>query len=206
MKKLSFLIIALFISASVSAQIVITYDMLRCSRDEAKALKNLEPTAYTARDGHTYHIGDRVLLGYPAGQHTTSVNNGSYAIHTSTQSNYQTIVSDASIAAAVLGGVITYMADRHGEYLTINSINIILPRKNSTVGATVNIKGQIKGVGGVTVRDFDTALDLCEIQTEGMTREMAIQRLREAKEHLDLEIITREEYDALKAELTPYIK
>ena len=206
MKKLSFLIIAFLVSSSVFAQTVVTYDMLRCNRNEAKAFKSLKPTAYTARDGHTYHIGDRVLLGYPTGQHATSVNNGGYAVHTSTQSNYKTIVSDASIAAAVIGGVITYMADRHGEYLTINNINIIPPRKNSTVGATINIKGQVRGVGSVTVKDFETALDLGEIQTEGLTKEIAIQQLREAKERLDLEIITREEYEALKAELTPYIK
>ena len=39
-----------------------------------------------------------------------------------------------------------------------------------------------------------------------MNRENAIKKLKEAKDLLELEIITQEEYDKLKAELTPIIK
>ena len=38
-----------------------------------------------------------------------------------------------------------------------------------------------------------------------MTREEAIAKLREAKELLDLEMMSQEDYDALKKELSPII-
>ncbi len=45
-----------------------------------------------------------------------------------------------------------------------------------------------------------------EIQTSILTREQAIAKLKEAKDLLDLEMMTQEEYDKLKKELAPIIR
>ncbi len=53
---------------------------------------------------------------------------------------------------------------------------------------------------------IEDALKKEEIVSEIMTRAEAIAKLKEAKERLDLEMMTQEEYDKLKKELTPIIK
>ncbi|SRX74937.1 hypothetical protein [Aequorivita antarctica] len=67
---------------------------------------------------------------------------------------------------------------------------------------------QFKGYGLLPVLiDYDTALELGEIKNSNikLTKEQAIAKLKEAKELLDLEVITKTDYEKLKTELTPLI-
>jgi len=60
----------------------------------------------------------------------------------------------------------------------------------------------------ITVNDLDNAWSYGEILMSNvkMTREDAINKLKEAKELLDIEMMTRKEFDKLKEELGPIIK
>lgn len=187
------------------AQDVVTYDMLRCDKEQAKVLKQMKPSAYRASDNFVYKIGDTIVLGDPASSHTTAVASGNVAV-ASSRENYSTIVSDASIAGTVFTGVPLYMANRSGEYFIITNLKVILPRKHSVDGATINLRGNVRGVGSVTIENFEKAIAYGEVRSKGMTRDRAIMLLKEAKEHLDLELITQEEYNKLKEDLLPYIK
>jgi len=65
-----------------------------------------------------------------------------------------------------------------------------------------------KGYGLIPVLiDYDTALEVGEIKNPNkkLTKEEAIAKLKEAKELLELGIITQEDYDKLKSEMTPII-
>jgi hypothetical protein len=53
--------------------------------------------------------------------------------------------------------------------------------------------------------DFEQAIESGELQSMGMTRDQAITKLKEAKELVDLEMMSKEDYEKLKAELTPLI-
>jgi hypothetical protein len=53
--------------------------------------------------------------------------------------------------------------------------------------------------------DVELAMESKEIRTNGVTREEAITKLKESKDLLDLGIVNQEDYDKLKAELTPII-
>ena len=67
----------------------------------------------------------------------------------------------------------------------------------------------VKGFGMVPVYiNYEIAFETGEIlHNDGkLNREQAIAKLKEAKDLLDLQIITQEEYDKLKDELTPIIK
>jgi chaperonin cofactor prefoldin len=55
------------------------------------------------------------------------------------------------------------------------------------------------------IADFEAAIKFGEIVTSIMTKKKAIDKLKERKELLDLEIITQDEYDELKNSLTPFI-
>lgn len=52
---------------------------------------------------------------------------------------------------------------------------------------------------------IEKALNEGEIVSNMMTREQAIAKLKESKELLDLDLMTQEEYDKIRAELTPII-
>lgn len=60
----------------------------------------------------------------------------------------------------------------------------------------------------LTVADVENALAYGEIQLSNppISRKSAIAKLKEAKELLDLEIITKEEYDKIKLKMSPIIK
>lgn len=190
---------------SVFGQGVVTYEMLKCDKAQAKVLKQMQPTAYHASDKFVYKIGDTIVLGSPSSSHTTAVASGNVAV-ASSQKNYSTIVSDASIAGTLFTGVPLYMADRSGEYFIITNLKVKLPRKHSVDGATINLRGNVRGVGSVTIENFEKAIAYGEVRSKGMTKDRAIMLLKEAKEHLDLELMTQEEYNKRKEELLPYIK
>ena len=77
-------------------------------------------------------------------------------------------------------------------------------RKNSGYKIFFNFKGF--GLLPVTV-DYETALEVGEIKlvNANMTKSEAIDKLKQQKELLDLEIISQEQYNKIKEELTPII-
>jgi hypothetical protein len=54
--------------------------------------------------------------------------------------------------------------------------------------------------------NIEDAIAVGEIKSFGMTSDEALAALKKAKDKLDLGLISQEEYDKIKAELTPYIK
>ncbi|MFT4972937.1 MAG: hypothetical protein ACI9JY_002143, partial [Saprospiraceae bacterium] len=53
--------------------------------------------------------------------------------------------------------------------------------------------------------DIELAIETKEIRTNGMTKAEAIAKLKETKDLLDLGIVKQEDFDKLRAELTPII-
>tara|TARA_A100001011_G_C13913323_1_gene675980 strand:+ start:187 stop:546 length:360 start_codon:yes stop_codon:yes gene_type:complete len=84
--------------------------------------------------------------------------------------------------------------------------------RNKPLGVSALI-GEINGKSFglnkyITVNDVDNAWYYGEILMSNvkMTRADAINKLKEAKELMDIEMMTREEFNKLKEELTPIIK
>jgi hypothetical protein len=59
---------------------------------------------------------------------------------------------------------------------------------------------------GLMYIDFENAIASGEIVGLGMTSDKALEELKKAKDKLELEIITQEEYDKIKADLMEYMK
>ncbi len=93
---------------------------------------------------------------------------------------------------------------------TLSNKSIII-NKLKTYGAKGNgykMYVHFKGYGLIPVLiDYDTAFDLGEIKNPKakLTREQAIAKLKEAKDLLDLGIISEEEYKKIKTSLTSII-
>jgi hypothetical protein len=70
-----------------------------------------------------------------------------------------------------------------------------------------NVVAVTKSVIGLTNYwiEIEPAIKNGEIETTGINRDQAIAKLKESKDLLDLEMITKEEYDKIKEELTPII-
>jgi chaperonin cofactor prefoldin len=71
------------------------------------------------------------------------------------------------------------------------------------------INGKAFGINKfLSLLDTELAYSYGEIliKNRKMTRDEAIAKLKESKELLDLELLTQEEYNALKEELTPIIR
>ena len=79
-----------------------------------------------------------------------------------------------------------------------------LGSKKTGYSIGVHIKDQI-GLSRYLIA-YEKALSAGEVQDNIVSRDEAIAKLKEAKELLDIEMMTREEYDALKEELTPIIR
>jgi hypothetical protein len=60
-------------------------------------------------------------------------------------------------------------------------------------------------VYGLAIINLEKALETGEIISSIMSRRKAIEKLKEAKDLLELEILSEDEYDSLKEELTPII-
>ncbi len=81
---------------------------------------------------------------------------------------------------------------------------VIVGNKRTGYSVAMRTKG-VTGLLNYTVQ-FENALSTGEIKGSGMTSDEALEALKKAKDKLDLGIITQEEYDKIKAELTPFIK
>jgi hypothetical protein len=72
-------------------------------------------------------------------------------------------------------------------------------------GFAVQAVANLVGIGLMYI-DLENAIASGEIVGLGMTSDKALEELKKAKDKLELEIITQEEYDKIKAELMEYMK
>ena len=138
--------------------------------------------SYVAKDGSVYKVGDKIQFGSPSGT------NGKFVI-----------IQKMDIAGTV------YIV---GPEAINTSAEIKKIRITGTSRAGYKANFQTKGMTGVDnyFLNIEDAIAVGEIKSFGMTSDEALAALKKAKDKLDLGLITQEEYDKIKAELTPYIK
>ncbi|MCI7556949.1 MAG: SHOCT domain-containing protein [Bacteroidales bacterium] len=186
MKKCLFFMCALLSTMLAFSQTTVTFEQIKSSTDPKHDF-NKEYDAYVASDGHTYAVGDEFTLGVPS-------SNKSFAYMT----------SELAMASAILGGgPVAYVGAQWGGYKV--QIRKIKVERNKNRGAMVSMRCYLAGLGGILIQ-FENALNSGEIVGLGMSSDKALEELKKAKDMLDLELITQEEYDAKKEELKQYIK
>ncbi len=141
-----------------------------------------EYTSYVGSDGGIYKIGDRIKIGVPS--------------------------SNKTFAFIWMGdGILTPLqplpAAQSGTETEIKKI-FISGNKRTGYSVSMRTKGVI-GLLNYTIQ-FENAMSTGEIKGTGMTSDEALAELKKVKDKLDLGLITQEEYDKKKAELTPFIK
>lgn len=161
---------------------IISYQDLQ----EWRRANNRSYGGYIASDGHLYQLGDKLTIG--------KVEEGKTYSYMWERLNVFTILADEE-THPISGKWV-------GSTGVIKAIEVWGTRNS---GHDVVV---VLGVGElyrIEVRPFEAALSSGEIVSEGMTRDKAIKELKEAKELLELEVISQEEYDQIKNSLNSYI-
>jgi hypothetical protein len=141
-----------------------------------------EYTSYIASDGAVYKVGDRIKIGLPS-------SNKTFAFITE--------------GDGILLPITNLPASYSGTETEIKKI-FVGGNKRAGYSVTFRTKG-ITGISNYTIQ-FENALSTGEVKGFGMTSDDALAELKKAKDKLDLGLITQEDYDKLKAELSKYIK
>jgi hypothetical protein len=150
---------------------------------ELSAIKQRsEFTSYVGSDGGVYKIGDKIRIGVPSSNKTFA------------------FIWEGD---GILVPMTPLNAVSSGQETEIKRI-IVAGSKRTGYSVTMRTKGFI-GISNYTIQ-FENALATGEIKGSGMTSDDALAELKKAKDKLDLGLITQEQYDQIKSDLTKFIK
>ena len=98
------------------------------------------------------------------------------------------------------------LIDKHGEELGLEIFNSNLSESDFIKRNELKVKhGEELGLKIFNSNLSEDEFFKKDLKTETIDKEQAKEKLKEAKENLDLELITQKEYDVLKEELKPFI-
>lgn len=140
--------------------------------------KNSKVSSYQSQSGAIIKNGDVLVLGKPTG----------------TDGNFSHITQNGLPVIGALSG---------------NEVKVDHIKAFKQAAFSGKAYVAFKGYGLIPCYiNYELALETGEIinNQEPLTKSQAIQKLKEAKELLELEVITQDEYDSLKLELSPIIK
>jgi hypothetical protein len=141
-----------------------------------------EFTSYVGSDGAVYKIGDRVKIGVPSSNKTFA------------------FISEGD---GFIIPVTNLTAVSSGTETEIKRI-YVMGNKRSGYSVVFRTKG-ITGLSNYTIQ-FENALSTGEVKGFGLSSDDALSELKRYKDKLDLGLISQEEFDKKKAELSKYIK
>ena len=175
MKK-TLLGLSLLVSTVAMSQKIITSEEMKTITKGA--FETIECDIYVAKDGHSYKVGDTIKIGKPSSNKTFAYISSGSALTGSQPLGVSSSGDNTIIKKIGVGG------------LKRSGFKIIVTGKGSC-GMCPN--NQI---------DFEEAMSSGEIQSLGMTREQAITKLKEGKDLVDLGMMSKEDFEKLKSELT----
>jgi hypothetical protein len=149
--------------------------------DLSTELNSKQFDKYTSQDGTVFQVGGKLKIGLPSD---------------TKQFVYVQHVDPVSGTSVILPNY----ANREVEIKKITVVGNL--KKGYKVWVITN--------GGVALGklyfDIETALQTKEVKGEGMSSDEALSVLKKAKDKLDLGLITQEEFNKLKLELSKYIQ
>ena len=138
--------------------------------------------SYVTKDGEVFNVGDEISFGQPSGT------NGKFVF-----------ISKMDLAGTVY---------KVGQEAVNTKTTIKKIYTGGTKRSGFKASFQCKGYTGVDNYFFfiEDAIQSGEIKSSIMSSDRALEELKKAKDKLDLEIITQEEYNKIKDELKQFIK
>ena len=219
--KIVFFIILCSYMFAAKTLIDVTYEQTQDKSFVVNIKPNKKIASYTTKNGVKIEKGTKLMLGRALdGNVHTSVNKGGIfggGNSVSSTAVFATIAPgtfDGNMAMAVFGGTTMYLpSTTTGEELIVEEISLGKATLKKTSPRIVrvfakNTTGGVNIVAGRTIMDLEKALLIGEIidPNAPLTKEEAIAKLIESKDLLELELLSQDEYDKLKSELSPIIR
>ena len=187
-----------------------------------KVKNNTKLGEYITASGNSVKVGDTLIIGNPTSSYSTSntVGGGTNIGYGRTKTRYAKEFEFVQLGRPAGLGAIMSGSEKPAMAGINLSQEIVLVKEMKTYHKgskkkplyVVIVLGEINGRAFglnkyLSVMNTELAIESGEIllKNRKMTREEAIAKLREAKELLDLEMMSQEDYDALKKELSPII-
>lgn len=216
MKKALFLTLSMSFLFNLNAQVKYVGDTITQKNasdlDYSKNFKNYNDFKVALLDdGNAISIGDTIKIGKPGTNNSRFTAVAGQGI--STKSTFTTLSFGSPVGGALLSAISNddgmLLASWSETEMIVHRIFVTHTKysRNSTLNIGVIMK-ELDGNRKATTHSIESSMGLGEVYLLNrlMTREEAIAKLKESKDLLDLEMISQEEYDALKAELTPIIR
>lgn len=137
-------------------------------------------TSYEGSDGYVYKVGDKITIGVPSSNKTFAF------IDLSSGLSVEPLYAKSSGDEVEIKKIYIAGTQRTGYYASFE-----------TKGMTVFHHYFIK---------VEKALDTGELKPNGVSSDVALSELKKAKEKLDLGLMSQDDYDKKKEELSKYIK
>ncbi|WP_339727793.1 hypothetical protein [Maribacter stanieri] len=186
----------------------ISYDEL-LELTNSKEYKNyFDVNEYITREGDKIIIGDTLVIGKPS--NSNNITQGSVAIGQAI--NNHSYIYLGTTAAALTGTLMMGNDGMLNDRVFVVGISAGRISKKNDYEIYLELNkvggGRFLGVKKLARVLFEKAMESGEIINSNakMTRSEAIRKLKEAKELYDLEMMSSDEYDALKNQLSPIIK
>ena len=187
-----------------------------------KVKNNTKLGEYITASGNSVKVGDTLIIGNPTSSYSTSntVGGGTNIGYGRTKTRYAKEFEFVQLGRPAGLGAIMSGSEKPAMAGINLSQEVVLVKEMKTYHKgskkkplyVVIVLGEINGRAFglnkyLSVMNTELAIESGEIllKNRKMTREEAISKLREAKELLDLEMMSQEDYDALKKELSPII-
>ena len=187
-----------------------------------KVKNNTKLGEYITASGNSVKVGDTLIIGNPTSSYSTSntVGGGTNIGYGRTKTRYAKEFEFVQLGRPAGLGAIMSGSEKPAMAGINLSQEVVLVKEMKTYHKgskkkplyVVIVLGEINGRAFglnkyLSVMNTELAIESGEIllKNRKMTRQEAIAKLREAKELLDLEMMSQEDYDALKKELSPII-
>jgi hypothetical protein len=157
-------------------------------------------------DGSILKVGDKMKLGKPSGTNETkTVNKGLFSGSVTNENQFSYIML-GKMAQQMMGGMTYAPESFKNREVVIKGLKIIHSGLTKNSVAVPYLIFENPGLD-LTTFNLKAALDNSELinLNRPMNRTEAIAKLKEAKDLVDLGMMSKEDFEKLKAELTPLI-
>jgi hypothetical protein len=217
MRRITLLLSIIFITQitnTLKAQKINEIDKITFNEVEKllgnKNYKNtINVSSYKTKSGNWLKVGDTLEIGKPANSNNIETNEVA-GIRVATSNH--THIFLGTIGAMMMGTAMFGNESMTGDKIFITKIYLGRISKKNPFKAGIEFNkvggGRFLGTKKLGRANLEPALESGEIinGNRKMTRKEAIAKLKEAKELLDIEMISKEEFENLKTELTPIIR
>ena len=168
-------------------------------------LKSLEDgeniKAFITSAGDTVAVSDLIVFGKPS-QDRPVFN----PLVNKKVNSYTTIFHGKPVLKTILK--FQYFPEGYeGKKAEIKEIVAQKPRKKDPAIIMLALELKENNLSNLNITGLTQSFDTSELKVIGarLTKNEALNKLKEAKQNLDLELISQEEYDSIKNKLAPYI-